>query len=53
MQKLLMDVHIPFAISDQLRRRGIDVQTAQEDGALNGFQIPIFLTGRRNWVGFW
>jgi len=33
MQKLLMDVHIPFAITDQLRRRGSDVQTAQEDGA--------------------
>jgi len=28
-----MDVHIPSAITDQLRLRGIDVLTAQEDGA--------------------
>ncbi|XPM53226.1 MAG: DUF5615 family PIN-like protein [Leptolyngbya sp. IPPAS B-1204] len=30
---LYMDVHIPQAITDQLRRRGIDVLTAIEDGA--------------------
>jgi hypothetical protein len=28
---LYMDVHIPQAITDQLRRRGIDVLTAVED----------------------
>jgi hypothetical protein len=28
-----MDVHVPQAITDQLRRRGIDVLTAYEDGA--------------------
>lgn len=29
---LFMDVHVPWAITDQLRRRGVDVLTAQEDG---------------------
>jgi len=29
---LYMDVHIPQAITDQLRRRGVDVLTAFEDG---------------------
>jgi hypothetical protein len=28
-----MDVHIPKAITDGLRRRGVDVLTAQENGA--------------------
>ena len=28
----LMDVHVPEAISDQLRRRGVDVVTAIEQG---------------------
>jgi len=28
-----MDVHVPAAITRALRRRGIDVLTAQEDGA--------------------
>jgi hypothetical protein len=27
-----MDVHVPGAISRQLRRHGVDVLTAQEDG---------------------
>ncbi len=27
-----MDVHIPYAITMQLRRRGVDVLTSQEDG---------------------
>ena len=27
-----MDVHVPQAITDQLRRRGVDVLTAVEDG---------------------
>jgi hypothetical protein len=28
-----MDVQLPYAITDQLRRREVDVLTAQEDGA--------------------
>lgn len=30
---LYMDVHVPWPITDQLRRRGIDALTAAEDGA--------------------
>ncbi len=30
---LYMDVHVPMAITEQLRRRGVDVLTAIEDGA--------------------
>src|SRR2546421_12159863 len=30
---LFMDVPVPVTITDQLRRRGVDVITAQEDGA--------------------
>jgi Domain of unknown function (DUF5615) len=30
--RLYMDVHIPQAITDQLRRRNVDVLTAIEDG---------------------
>lgn len=30
--RLYMDVHVPRAITDQLRRRGVDALTAQEDG---------------------
>src|SRR5437879_2430688 len=33
MNKLFMDVHVPSAITDQLRLRGIEVLTAQEDGS--------------------
>jgi hypothetical protein len=29
----LMDVHVPLAITEQLRRRSVDVLTTQEDGA--------------------
>lgn len=29
---LYMDVHVPLAIAEQLRRRGVDVLTASEDG---------------------
>ena len=28
---LYMDVHVPWAITDQLRRRGVEVLTAHED----------------------
>lgn len=31
--RLYMDVHVPQAITDQLRRRGVDVLTAIEDGS--------------------
>ncbi len=31
--RFYMDVHIPHSISEQLRRRGVDVITAIEDGA--------------------
>jgi hypothetical protein len=31
--RLYMDVHVPRAITDQLRRRGVDVLTAIEDGS--------------------
>lgn len=33
MHSLYMDVHVPVAVTVGLRRRGIDVLTAQEDGA--------------------
>jgi hypothetical protein len=29
-----MDVHVHAALTEQLRRRGIDVLTAQDDGAI-------------------
>jgi hypothetical protein len=29
---LYMDVHVPQAITDQLRRRGVDVLTSKDDG---------------------
>jgi len=31
--RLYLDVHVPRAIADQLRRRGVDVLTAAEDRA--------------------
>lgn len=31
---LYMDVHVPYAITEQLRRRGVNVLTAFEDNAL-------------------
>ena len=33
MTRLYLDVHVPSAVRDQLRRRGADVLTAQEDDA--------------------
>lgn len=30
---LYMDVHVPRAVTNQLRRRGVDVLTANEDSA--------------------
>ena len=32
MTALYLDVHVPAAIAAELRRRGVDVLTAQEDG---------------------
>ena len=32
---LYMDVHVHAAVTEQLRRRGVDVLTAQEDGTLH------------------
>jgi hypothetical protein len=29
---ILLDVHVPIAVAESLRRRGIDVTTAQEEG---------------------
>ena len=37
-----MDVHIPWAITTELRLRGVNVVTAQEDGA-SQFKDPILL----------
>jgi len=37
-----LDVHVPQAITDQLRRRGVDVLTAIEDGH-DEFQDQVFL----------
>jgi len=34
---LYMDVHIPQAITDQLRRRGVDILTAVDDEA---YELP-------------
>lgn len=31
--RLYMDVHVPYAVTTGLRLRGVDVLTAQEDGA--------------------
>lgn len=31
--RLYMDVHVRWAVTDGLRRRGVDVLTAQEDGS--------------------
>ena len=33
MTPLYLDVHVPIAIADQLRRQGVDVTTAQDDDA--------------------
>lgn len=37
-----MDVHVPWAITTELRLRGVNVLTAQEDGA-GQFKDPILL----------
>lgn len=57
---LYMDVHVPQPITDQLRRRGIDVLTAIEDGWAErdddellehaGALGPAFSSVRRCWL---
>jgi len=39
---LYMDVHIPQAITDQLRRRGVDVLAAFEDDVKNSLMISFY-----------
>ena len=41
--KLYMDVHVRWAITDGLRRRAIDVLTAQEDGSAE-LEDPVLLS---------
>ncbi len=36
-----MDVHVRWSITDGLRRRGVDVLTAQEDGAARVDDLPL------------
>ena len=38
-----MDVHVPRAVTNGLRRRGVDVITAQEDGDAATFDDPHLL----------
>lgn len=40
---LYMDVHVPQAITDQLRRREVDVLTAIEDGRAEADDATLFL----------
>ena len=46
---LYMDVHVPAAITRALRRRGVDVLTAQEDGNAR-LPDPALLTGLLSWA---
>jgi hypothetical protein len=39
--KLYMDVHVPRAVTNQLRLHGIDVLTAQEEGAAELDDTPL------------
>jgi len=41
MLRLYMDVHVKAAITAGVRRRGIDVVTAQEDGATRLEDVPL------------
>ena len=33
MIRFLFDVHVPFAVAEQMRQRGIDILTAQDDNS--------------------
>lgn len=39
--KLYMDVHVRWSVTDGLRRRGVDVLTAQEDGSAKLEDAPL------------
>jgi predicted nuclease of predicted toxin-antitoxin system len=39
---LYMDEHVPLAITEGLRRRGVDILTVQEDGR-RGYPDPVLL----------
>ncbi|MBI3303219.1 MAG: DUF5615 family PIN-like protein [Deltaproteobacteria bacterium] len=39
--KLYMDVHVPRAVTNQLRLHGVDVLTVQEDGAAELDDAPL------------
>ena len=43
---LYMDVHVPLAISEQLRRRGVDVLTAVEDSFEQNFDHEVLERAR-------
>ena len=40
---LYLDVHVHAAVAEQLRRRGIDVLTAQEDGSADLFDDELLI----------
>ena len=45
--RILMDVHVPAAITSELRRRGVDVLTAVEDGSSTMADEELLERGRR------
>ena len=50
---LYMDVHVPASITRALRRRGVDVLTAQEDGAARFLDpAPLDRAGERGRIVF-
>ncbi|WRH67151.1 MAG: hypothetical protein RSE13_01410 [Planktothrix sp. GU0601_MAG3] len=49
--KLYMDVHIPQAITEQLRRRNIDVLTAIEDGCAELPDYQLLETNKSSGTG--
>ena len=40
-QALYMDVHVPSAVTEGLRRRGVDVVTSQEDGTREAEDVAL------------
>ena len=40
-QTLYMDVHVPSAVTESLRRRGVDVLTSQEDRTREAQDAPL------------
>jgi hypothetical protein len=39
--RLYVDVHVPLAVTEALRRRGLDVLTSQEDGTATTADEPL------------